>query len=111
MRLSLVMTAILAIPVFLSAQSPTSGQSGRAFLRPSRMPATAASSPATATDAGVTVSVQPLRRLRSGRAWSRFHFSRTPTAVPTTIAAVDASAGAKPQPVRTRYWGRLLVRR
>jgi hypothetical protein len=102
----LLLLAILALPTLLTAQ----GQSGRHFHRSPRAPATAAATPTVEATAGVGHRVEPLRRLRSGRAWSSFHYSRrplTPATGSTAPSATDASASTAAVR-RTPMWGRSL---
>lgn len=102
MRLATILCATL-LATALSAQ-----QTGRHFQRPERTVATPAASPVVDATAKSDTRVEPLRRLRSGRAWSAHHFSRrpdaTPAATPPTGAAVDASK--PPETRRTAFWGR-----
>lgn len=102
----LLLLAVLAIPSLLPAQ----GQSGRHFLRTQRAPVTAAADATQVTDAAVrSQRVEPLRRLRSGRAWSAFHFSRRPVTPAAGAAAttVEASA-ARGTTRRSPFWGRRI---
>ena len=80
--------ALLAIPTVLSAQS----QTGRHFQRSTRLPVTPAASTVREASAS-TAQALPLQKMRSGRAWPRFHFGRLPQASASpTSGAVDASA-------------------
>ncbi len=103
----LILIALLALPSALLAQSP----SGRHFHRPSRQPATPAASPAStaATEASTNAAarVEPLRKLRSGRAWSAFHFSRRPI-TPGEGAVKPVDAASKAPVRRTVMWGRVV---
>jgi len=85
---NLLFVAVLSLASLVSAQS----QTGRHFQRESRLPQTP---PATAA-AEASVAKQaaaPLQKMRSGRAWPRFHFGRLPQAAPTgSVQAVDAAA-------------------
>lgn len=69
-RAILITLALSAVAV---AQTPT----GRHFLRDSKMPTTAAQPQVVEASAG-KVGVRPLAKLRSGRAWPKFHFGRLP---------------------------------
>jgi hypothetical protein len=105
----LTVVSILALTVTVSAQQ----RSGRHFHRESRLPSTAAKS--EVVEATTKVHVKPIKKLRSGRAWPRYHFSRLPAAkalVPATSkpAVVDAAATkpakpTKPTVVRRGFWG------
>ena len=81
----LTLIAIALLTTFASAQT-----SGRHFRRDERTPQTPAAAPqAPASDAAArtTTKVVPLRKLRSGRAWPSYHFSRLPqNATPATSA-------------------------
>jgi hypothetical protein len=106
MRTILILAALALLPACLSAQ-----QSGRHFHRPIRTQATAAVTN-QATDAAATTSSQrtePMRKLRSGRAWSSYHFSRLPQS-PATAASpgvIDASS-TRSTVRRSSFWGRIL---
>ncbi|MGE3175563.1 MAG: hypothetical protein AB7O97_23265 [Planctomycetota bacterium] len=95
---------LFALPALLPAQE----RSGRHFHRESRTVATAPAEPVVEASAARSERVEPVRRLRSGRAWSAFRQGRRPitAAVGAEVAAVDASSS---RPVRrTAYWGRRL---
>lgn len=89
----LTLIAIALLTTFASAQT-----TGRHFRRDDRTPQTPAAAPqAPASDAAArtttTTKVVPLRKLRSGRAWPSYHFSRMPqNATPAGDGPVDASA-------------------
>lgn len=88
----LTLIAIALLTTFASAQT-----TGRHFRRDERTPQTPAAAPqAPASDAAArttTTKVVPLRKLRSGRAWPSYHFSRMPqNATPAGEGPVDASA-------------------
>jgi hypothetical protein len=89
----LILTAIALLTTFASAQT-----TGRHFRRDERTPPTPAAAPqAPASDAAArtttTTKVVPLRKLRSGRAWPSYHFSRMPqNTTPAGDGPVDASA-------------------
>jgi hypothetical protein len=53
--------------------------------------------------------VQPMRKLRSGRAWSSFHYTRMPQSSPASSgpSVTDASA-SKNGARKTTFWGRTL---
>jgi hypothetical protein len=87
----LILTAIALLTTFASAQT-----TGRHFRRDDRTPQTPAAAPqAPASDAAArttTTKVVPLRKLRSGRAWPSYHFSRMPqNTTPAGDGPVDAS--------------------
>ena len=90
---------LLALPAVLSAQS----QTGRHFQRSTRLPATPAAS--AVRDASTsTAHVAPLQKMRSGRAWPRFHFGRLPQPASTgTRGVVDATAQKSPAQKRG-FW-------
>ncbi len=99
----LLILAVLALPTLLTAQ----GQSGRHFHRTPRAPVTAPASSAVDASSGTTSHrVEPLRRLRSGRAWSLYHYSRRPITPATGTPVVEASATKEVR--RTTFWGRRL---
>jgi hypothetical protein len=89
----LILIAIALLTTFASAQT-----TGRHFRRDERTPQTPAAAPqAPASDAAArtttTTKVAPLRKLRSGRAWPSYHFSRMPqNTTPAGDGPVDASA-------------------
>ena len=89
----LILIAIALLTTFASAQT-----TGRHFRRDDRTPQTPAAAPqAPASDAAArtttTTKVVPLRKLRSGRAWPSYHFSRMPqNTTPAGDGPVDASA-------------------
>lgn len=85
---NLLFVAVLSLATVVSAQS----QTGRHFQRETRLPQTPAA--ATATEASVaTKAAVPLQKMRSGRAWPRFHFGRLPQATATgSVQAVDATS-------------------
>lgn len=91
--------------VLLTLTTALSAQSGRTFRRESRLPVTPAASAVKDAAATRTARLEPQLRLRSGRAWSAFHFSRRPkstAAEPTR--AVDATS--RPAVRSTVMWGR-----
>ena len=85
---NLLFAAVLSLATVVSAQS----QTGRHFQRDTRLPQTPAA--AAATEASVaTQAAVPLQKMRSGRAWPRFHFGRLPQAAATgSVQAVEATA-------------------
>lgn len=92
-----------ALPTLMTLLALQS-QSGRSFHRVSRLPVT---EPATQVVEASTLRQErlPLVRMRSGRAWSRFHHSRLPQAgaLRPEVDVVDAST---PQRFERRgYWG------
>lgn len=99
---NLLLAAVLMLPGALAAQS------GRHYLRTPRTPVTPAATPAPAAVVDASAApqrrIEPLRRLRSGRAWSLFHFARRPLLLTATVTAADASA--RPELRRTMLWGR-----
>jgi hypothetical protein len=105
---TLILVALFLLPAVLTAQ-----QSGRHFRRPDRTPATPAATAqpaeAAAKPASSSARVQPMRKLRSGRAWSSFHFSRMPQSSPTPSgpSVTDASA-QKGTTRKSPMWGRIL---
>ena len=91
--------ALLAIPTVLSAQS----QTGRHFQRSTRLPVTPAASTVREASAS-TAQALPLQKMRSGRAWPRFHFGRLPQPASTgTRGVVDATAQKSPAQKRG-FW-------
>lgn len=110
------MRAFVTLAVlFLASASLCAQQSGRHFHRPSRTPATAAAA-AQPTDAAArtaeTQRVAPMRKLRSGRAWSSYHYGRLPQ-TPATGAqkpAVTDASSSRTAPRRSTFWGRVLRR-
>lgn len=99
----LILIAIALLTTFASAQT-----SGRRFRRDERTPPTPAAAPqAPASEAAArttTTKVAPLRKLRSGRAWPSYHFSRMPqNATPAGDGPVDASAKSANAP-RRGFW-------
>jgi hypothetical protein len=109
MRKILIVAILSILAASLDAQ-----QSGRHFRRPARTPETPAATTQTAEAAAKVSSshrVQPMRKLRSGRAWSSYHYTRMPQSspAPTGPSVTDASAsknGARKSP----FWGRTLRR-
>ena len=102
---------ILAILSVLSA-SLDAQQSGRHFRRPGRTPETPAVMTQTAEAAAkpsASHRVQPMRKLRSGRAWSSYHYSRIPQSSPASSgpSVTDASA-SKNTARKSPFWGRTL---
>ncbi len=102
---------IVAILSLLSA-SLDAQQSGRHFRRPARTPETPAASAQTMEAAAKLSSshrVQPMRKLRSGRAWSSYHYTRMPQSSPANSgpSVTDASA-SKNGARKTTFWGRTL---
>lgn len=98
-----LLLAALCCITSLHAQST----SGRHFQRDSRLPQTPAAAAAVEASASTT-AVVPLQKLRSGRAWPRFHFGRLPgpattAATTTTVRAVDASA-TRATATRRGFW-------
>lgn len=106
MRTILILAALTLLPAGLMAQ-----QSGRHFHRPSRTQQTAAevSQPADAAATTSAQRVQPMRKLRSGRAWSSYHFTRLPQS-PATGAqpAVTDASSTRTSTRRSSFWGRIL---
>ncbi|MFO1076507.1 MAG: hypothetical protein U1E73_02140 [Planctomycetota bacterium] len=98
--MTILFAALLATA--LTAQQ----QSGRHFQRPSRTVATPATAPVVEAAAKTAVRVEPLRRLRSGRAWSTHHFSRR--AEPTAPRTNAVEASQRPGVRRSAVWGRHL---
>ncbi len=93
--------------VLLTLTVSLSAQSGRTFRRETRMPATPAASHAVDAVAKGVARAEPLRRLRSGRAWSVHHFARRPAETgANTATPVDASSRGAVR--RTPMWGRLV---
>lgn len=94
--------AFLTLFVLLAAL-PAQERTGRHYHRESRLPTTAATAPVAEASAGkVERKVAPLGRLRSGRAWPRFHFTRLPATPAAGAVPVEASAG---QTTRKRgFW-------
>lgn len=104
-------TLILAVLSILSA-SLDAQQSGRHFRRPTRTPETpaAVSQPAEASaKPSSSHRVQPMRKLRSGRAWSSYHYTRMPQSSPANAgpSVTDASA-SKSTTRKSPFWGRIL---
>lgn len=108
MRTLAVLAVLFLLPASLFAQ-----QSGRHFHRPSRTPTTAAATTQPAEAAARTTETQrvaPMRKLRSGRAWSSWHYSRLPQSPATGAqkpSVTDASA-SRTAPRRSAFWGRVL---
>ncbi len=93
--------------VLLALTASLSAQSGRTFRRATRTPTTPAASSVVEAAASRSARTEPLRRLRSGRAWSVHHFSRRPAeTAANTATPVDASSRAALR--RTPMWGRLV---
>lgn len=84
------------------AQVPT----GRHFQRDSRLPVTAAQPQVQVVEASATTqALAPLPKLRSGRAWPRFHYGRLPVAANASdVQIVDASA-PRATTSRRGFWG------
>jgi len=105
---TLILVALFLLPAVLTAQ-----QSGRHFRRADRTPATPAASaqPAEAAAAkpSATTRVQPMRKLRSGRSWSSYHYTRMPQSSPAQSgpSVTDASA-QKGTTRKSPMWGRIL---
>lgn len=97
----LLLLALLSLSTALPAQ----GQSGRHFQRSPRLPATSAAPSAQPVDAAATTAAPaPLQRMRSGRAWPRWHFGRLPQATPaSSVQVVDAAARRSPAKKRG-FW-------
>lgn len=97
-------TLLLVLAGAALAQVP----SGRHFQRDSRLPVTAAQPQVQAVEASaVTKVVAPLPKLRSGRAWPRFHYGRLPVAATASagdVQVVDASASRSHAAPRG-FWG------
>lgn len=90
---------LLALPAVLSAQS----QTGRHFQRSTRLPATpAASAVRDASDNGA--HAVPLQKMRSGRAWPRFHFGRLPQASSSATSGVVDATARKSQAQKRGFW-------
>lgn len=97
MRIPLILLVLVATA---HAQSP----SGRHFLRDSRMPTTAAAAPVVEASSAQR-TVLPLAKMRSGRAWPRFHFGRLPGSVgEASVTRVQEAAATRPV-VRRGFWG------
>ncbi|MCB9886240.1 MAG: hypothetical protein H6838_12150 [Planctomycetes bacterium] len=90
--------------VILAAAASAQSPSGRHFLRDSRMPTTAAAAPVVEAAATRRV-VSPLPKMRSGRAWPRFHFGRLPAARSATSATRIEEAAVTRPVVRRGFWG------
>lgn len=92
------MRHLLLLSMLLLASAVTAqGQTGRHFQRSQRLPATPAAAAAQPVEAAATTAAVPLQKLRSGRAWPRWHFGRLPQAAPaSSVRAVDASARRSP---------------
>ena len=113
MRTILILAALTLLPAGLVAQ-----QSGRHFHRPSRTAQTVAevSQPADAAATTTQQRVQPMRKLRSGRAWSSYHFTRLPQSPATetpapatgTQPAVTDASSTRTSTRRSSFWGRIL---
>lgn len=89
---------LLLSMLFLATALAAQGQTGRHFQRSQRLPTTPADAAAKPVEAATTtVAPVPLQKLRSGRAWPRWHFGRLPQAAPvSSVRAVDASARRSP---------------
>lgn len=87
----LLLIALLALPTTLAAQA----QTGRHYQRQSRMVETKAAPAAQDATAQKQepAPVAPLRKLRSGRAWPSWHFTREVT---TEAPASPTEASAQP---------------
>lgn len=95
---------LLACTAALTAQ----GRTGRHFQRETRMPTTPAAhshaGTAEASSHAAAPAPAPLAKLRSGRPWPSFHYSRLPQATPTSsVQAVDASA-RRGQAAKRGFW-------
>jgi hypothetical protein len=91
---------VLALPSLLTAQE----QTGRHYQRASRLPATPPAAATATAEASTTARVAPLPKMRSGRAWPRYHFGRLPQASsPADSKPVDASAHRSPAAKRG-FW-------
>ena len=103
----LTVVCLLALTVAASAQQ----RSGRHFHHESRLPVTPAAT--KAVEATTQRHVKPIPKLRSGRAWPRFHFRRLPAAKASVETSkqpgtVDAAAQKSPQQSAKRssgFWG------
>ncbi len=107
MKKTLILVALFLLPAVLTAQ-----QSGRHFRRADRTPATPAATaqPAeAAAKASTSTRIQPMRKLRSGRSWSSYHYTRMPQSSPAQSgpSVTDASA-PKGTTRRSPMWGRIL---
>jgi hypothetical protein len=96
----LLLLTILSLATTLAAQ----GQTGRHFQRSQRTPTTPAAATATAVEASATPAPAPLQKMRSGRAWPRWHYGRLPAAAPaSSVQIVDAAARRSPAKKRG-FW-------
>ncbi|MFM1872267.1 MAG: hypothetical protein RL398_1689 [Planctomycetota bacterium] len=97
-RTTLLLIALTTVAV---AQTPT----GRHYLRDSKMPVTAAQPQVVEASVGKN-AVRPLAKLRSGRAWPKFHFGRLPQPVAEggDVQVVEASARRSTMQ-RRGFWG------
>lgn len=107
MKKTLILVALFLLPAVLTAQ-----QSGRHFRRADRTPATPAASAQPAEAAArpsASTRVQPMRKLRSGRSWSSYHYTRMPQSSPAQSgpSVTDASA-PKGTKRKSPMWGRIL---
>lgn len=95
----LLIAAILSFATLLPAQS----KSGRHFQRESRLPETPKAS--LVAEASSSRAAAPLQKLRSGRAWPKFHYSRLPAAQGQKGAqAVEASVRTTSTARRRGFW-------
>jgi len=90
----------------LAAAAPAQHQSGRSFQRNDRTPATPATPRAVEATVNKTApAAAPLARLRSGRAWPRYHFGRLPNTPAVGAEVTTADATARRLPARRRgFW-------
>lgn len=97
------MTKAFLTLFLLLAALPAQDRTGRHFHRDSRLPTTAATAPvAEASAVKSERRVAPLGRLRSGRSWPKFHFTRLP-ATPAT-GAVPAEASTTKTAHKRGFW-------
>ena len=107
-------TTLILAALFLFSASLMAQQSGRHFRRTDRTPSTpVAAAQGQAADAtardSCTQRIQPLRRLRSGRAWSAYHFSRMPQSSPApSCRSVTEASATKGATRKSLFWGRSL---
>jgi len=102
---------LLLLSLSCAVPAVAQSQTGRHFQRDSRQPVTAAAAGnAAAVEATAhTKAVAPLPKLRSGRPWPAYHFSRLPAVEPVSdVQAVDASASkssaSKPSASKRGFW-------
>jgi hypothetical protein len=103
-NLAMLRTAVLLLTLAGTALAQV--PSGRHFQRDSRLPVTAAQPQVQVVEASAaTKVVAPLPKLRSGRAWPRFHHGRLPVAAALSdVQVVDASA-TRAGTARRGFWG------